>query len=110
MKFNSSHPRDGQITSIREYAEEMPVRISVSAESGRLVIEADNEAGHNGTEVDLVDVLDWVRANRPDLLHSPVIISKGNRHTVRCLCGAMPPDGVEADAWVAAHVAEAGGK
>ena len=36
--------------------------------AGRLVIKALNEAGHNCTEVDLLETLAWVKANRPDLM------------------------------------------
>ena len=35
---------------------------------GRLAIKALNEAGHNCTEVDLLQALAWVKANRPDLM------------------------------------------
>ena len=35
---------------------------------GRLAIRALNEAGHNCTEVDLLEVLAWVKAHRPDLM------------------------------------------
>ena len=37
---------------------------------GRLAIKALNEAGYNCTEVDLLEVLAWVKANRPDLMDS----------------------------------------
>jgi len=53
-------------TDIREYVESEPVEIK--EKDGRLVIEALNEGGHNGTEVDLVDVIEWVKMNKPDLL------------------------------------------
>jgi hypothetical protein len=46
---------------VREYCEEMTVRLRKT--NGRLVIEARNEGGHNSTEVDLVDLLDWLKAN-----------------------------------------------
>ena len=65
-------------TSIREYAEGMEVGIAdwqlvemgASLPTGevRLVIEALNEGGHNGTHVDLRDVIAWVKANKPELL------------------------------------------
>ena len=35
---------------------------------GRLAIKALNEAGYNCTEVDLLELLAWVKANRPDLM------------------------------------------
>lgn len=46
---------------VREYCEEMDV--SLRTTNGRLVIEARNECGHNSTEVDLLDLLDWLKAN-----------------------------------------------
>lgn len=52
---------------VREYMEGMPVKIRTN-ENGRLVISADNEAGHNRTDVDLLDLLDWVRCNLPELV------------------------------------------
>ena len=52
--------------AIREYSEGYGVEIV--EKEGRLVIFALNEGGHNGTSVDLLDVLEWVRANKPELL------------------------------------------
>lgn len=52
---------------VREYNEDFDVRLETEA-NGRLVVVALNEGGHNGTRVDLVDLLDWLRRNRPDLL------------------------------------------
>ena len=76
-------------TNINEYAEEMPVEIvelkpkdgesfknvisdnNYKAHSNkRFVIRALNEGGCNITEVDLVDTLDFVKANMPDLWNS----------------------------------------
>ncbi len=42
------------MSNVREYAEGYPVVL--------------NEGGHNGTAVDLLDVIAWVKANRPELL------------------------------------------
>lgn len=67
---------------VTEYAEGYPVRIRATEgvwrstggpkESrpgfGRLVVAAVNEGGHNCTEVDLVELLAWVKTHRPDLL------------------------------------------
>ena len=47
---------------VREYCEEMDVALSRTTE-GRLVIEARNEGGYNCTQVDLEDLLDWLRKN-----------------------------------------------
>ena len=35
---------------------------------GRLVIQALNEGGCSSTEVDLVQLIEWLRANHPELL------------------------------------------
>lgn len=62
---------------IREYNEGYDVEIvPVNAYSvrnnpelmGRPVILAVNEGGHNSVEVDLLDVIAWVKENQPDLL------------------------------------------
>ena len=73
-------------TNIREYCEEYPVEIKQLKESdekdlldkdslyyeacmdGRYVIVAVNEGGYNSTEVDLVDLLHYVKNNLPELL------------------------------------------
>lgn len=49
------------MTHIREYAEALPVHIGMK--NGRLIIDALNEGGCNGTEVDLMDVIDWCFEN-----------------------------------------------
>lgn len=69
------------MVGVTEYAEGFEVRLvetdgaynSGKPESerpgrGRLAIKALNEGGHNCTEVDLLEVLAWVKANRPDLM------------------------------------------
>lgn len=53
-------------TDIREYAEEMAV--TIISKNERIVIKALNEGGYNLTEVDLVDVIQWVKRNKPELL------------------------------------------
>jgi TATA-binding protein-associated factor Taf7 len=55
-----------QITDIREYGDGLIVKIGL--DNDRPVIVAYNEAGYNSTYVDLIDVLDWVREHRPELL------------------------------------------
>lgn len=55
-------------TNIREYCEELPVKIKQDEETGRWVIFALNEAGHNSTSVDLLDLLRWIKKNKPELL------------------------------------------
>lgn len=51
---------------VREYAEECDVMLS--EESGRPVVVAENEGGHNWTAVDLHDLLNWIRINHPEWL------------------------------------------
>ena len=64
---------------VTEYAEGYGVRLveTTGADAGlgkphegagRLAIKAFNEAGCNCTEVDLLELLAWVKANRPDLM------------------------------------------
>ena len=65
-----------EMEGVREYAEYMPVRLIKRhpcymehyESEQRWVIDAVNEGGHNGTEVDLVDLLRWLKENRPELL------------------------------------------
>lgn len=44
---------------VREYCEEMEVRLLKC--NGRYVIKALNEGGHNSTEVDLLDLINWLQ-------------------------------------------------
>lgn len=44
---------------VREYCEEMEVRLL--KRNGRYVIEARNEGGYNSTEVDLLDLIQWLQ-------------------------------------------------
>lgn len=53
-------------TTIKEYVEGFPVEILEF--NGRPIIQASNEGGNNGTRVDLIDVINWVVCNRPDLI------------------------------------------
>jgi len=63
---------------IHDYAEGLPVEITTLnpkdtypeglLKRPRLVIKALNEGGCNCTLVDLIDVLRWVKENKPELL------------------------------------------
>lgn len=55
-------------TKIKEYVEGLPVEILEL--NDRLIIQALNEGGNNGTRVDLIDVVNWVVCNRPELITS----------------------------------------
>jgi hypothetical protein len=57
------------LTDIKEYNEEMTVVIGMTDETKRPIILAFNEGGCNATAVDLIDVIQWVKANRPELLN-----------------------------------------
>jgi hypothetical protein len=66
-----------KMQGVREYAEEMPVEFVFLKKSSypeqsvnRWVIQATNEAGCNCTQVDFIDVLEWVLKNKPTLLES----------------------------------------
>jgi hypothetical protein len=48
------------LTNITEYAEEMPVFIGYHSNYKRIVIDAANEGGHNGTDVDLLQVIQFL--------------------------------------------------
>lgn len=64
------------MVGVREWDEGMGVMLATAGEgypkrspelASRLVVRALNECGHNQTSVDLLDLLAWVRAHRPDL-------------------------------------------
>lgn len=46
---------------VREHSEGWPVELWRDDNTGRLVIRAFNEAANNTTDVDLLDVADWLR-------------------------------------------------
>ena len=51
---------------VTDYEEGMDVQLVY--EKGRPVVLAKNEAGHCCTRVDLIQLLEWVRDNMPELL------------------------------------------
>ncbi len=48
------------LPDVREWNEEMPVELWINR-ANRLVLRAYNEAGHNSTEIDVFDLLAWLR-------------------------------------------------
>jgi hypothetical protein len=62
----------GRPSDIREYAEHQPVTIAnltgCGDLNGRLVVNAINEGGFNGVQVDLEDVLRWACANEREMV------------------------------------------
>ena len=57
-----------KMKGVREYNEGMLVELDLAENDNRTVIVAYNEAGYNSTEVDLLDVIEWVKNNRPELI------------------------------------------
>lgn len=53
-------------TNIREYVEEYPV--IVVKEQGRICLEAWNEGHNNCVRIDIVDVINWIKTNMPELI------------------------------------------
>lgn len=64
-----------EMKGVTEYAEGLPV--SLKLRDGRLVIDALNECGYNGVEIDLLQLLWWLRAYRPDLIPEVGILHLG---------------------------------
>ena len=70
-----------EMTGVREYCEQYPVALvlvsphaerpeygPLPTEGPRWCVQAMNEGGHNSTSIDLLDLIQWLRANRPELL------------------------------------------
>lgn len=65
-----------EMVGVREYGEGDSVLLKTTTEDSfgeelptpRLTLVATNECGYNATSVDLLDVLQWVKRYRPDLL------------------------------------------
>ena len=59
------------MAGVEEWAEGYPVILTKRDDgegSERHLIEAANEGGFNHTQVDLLQLIQWLRENRPDLL------------------------------------------
>ena len=54
------------LNEVHEYAECYPVKLSIANQ--RIVINATNQGGHDGTEVDLIDLISWIKEHFPALL------------------------------------------
>ena len=70
-----------EMVGVREYAEGYAVKLVTTSGSfdgrkpecdwpghGRIAVRAMNEGGCACTEIDLLDLISWVKANRPDML------------------------------------------
>ena len=67
MRSTTGNQMNEIMHGVTEYAEGLDVRLQLE-DNGRLIISAKNEGGYNGTSVDLLELLAWLRANRPDLM------------------------------------------
>ncbi len=56
------------LEGVREHAEGSWVSIKADEDTGRECVLAYNEGGHNCTLVDLLDLVEWIKANRPELI------------------------------------------
>lgn len=69
---NQTEQDVAEMIGVREYAEGYAVYLhdvfEIADQPGRLAITAYNEATHDSTQVDLVDVLEWLAEHRPELL------------------------------------------
>jgi hypothetical protein len=57
-----------EMYGVRDHGENDTPELYLDEQSGRLVVRAFNEGRHNVTHVDLLDLLAWVKTNRPELL------------------------------------------
>lgn len=55
-------PKIIEMISVREYSEGYPVELWKDDESGRLVFRARNEGGNNEVLIDVMDLIEWMRA------------------------------------------------
>ena len=60
---------------VTEYEEGMEVKLVYEKDrhtkKERYMVLAMNEAGHCCTQVDLIQLLDWVKTNKPELINRP---------------------------------------
>lgn len=76
MQQDKVYPEPIEMTGVGEYAEGAGVELKYTDSSTcneqrgerRLVIKAYNEGGYNCTLVDLLDLIAWLKANKPELL------------------------------------------
>lgn len=64
-----------KMKGVAEYAEGFDVelierRYQIAARTNRtvLILRAYNEGGHNCVEIDLIDIVLWIKENRPELI------------------------------------------
>jgi hypothetical protein len=59
----NNKPNEKVLSRVREYCEGYPVEFKKN-EQGRWIIEAFNEGGYNGVEIDLLDVIRKYESNK----------------------------------------------
>jgi hypothetical protein len=76
---------DRVMVGVKEYDEGMDVKLYFVG--CRPTILALNEAGHNSTRVDLIQLLEWVQINMPELMDVPL-----TEEVLTKLWGGFPDD------------------
>ena len=68
-----------ELEGVREYCEEYPVLLKQNTTTHSFVLDKDvlidrpvlvgvNEGGYNSVEIDLLDLIEWLKNNKPELL------------------------------------------
>jgi hypothetical protein len=80
---------DRVMVGVKEYDEGMDVKLYFVG--CRPTILALNEAGHNSTRVDLIQLLEWVQINMPELMDVPKRVPL-TEEVLTKLWGGFPDD------------------
>lgn len=54
-----------KMEGVTEYCEGYPVELDTFEDGGPLCIVGTNEGGHNGTYINVQELIDWLKKNRP---------------------------------------------
>lgn len=77
------------LEGVQEYCEELPVSLrktngiynggpdNTRIGYGRWVVNALNESGFNSTQIDVIQLLRWLKKNRPDLVEEAFASEEG---------------------------------
>ena len=66
--YGNSSIRGMHAEGVREYGEGLTVLIEYDEAANREVVTAFNQAGYDSTSVDLLDLIEWIKINRPEVL------------------------------------------
>lgn len=63
----------GEITldGVREYGERLPVKIAFYEDVGRFVLKAENQGGYDCVEINLLDLVAWLKDGGMERNHIP---------------------------------------